>query len=209
VSNAKCVCLLFFSLTLVRGGESAETGYLGGTVSVEELRNPLTGKALKLILAAQNDLQSSQHERGMETLQRALDDPQTLPYAVSMLAVEHLKARQMDAALPELEEAVRLLPGRAENHSNLAFALGLTGQIQRGLLEIRRALQLDPARPKAHLVMGLLLLHAGSTKEALVHLNMAAEDVPSAHLVLADYYGRTGEVEAAEREREQFRAPAK
>ena len=88
---------------------SAQSG--AGVVSVEELRNPLTGKSLRAIVTAQEHLKSGQRERGMQELREAMSDPVAMPYAISMLGVEHLRTGQMDAALSELEQAVRLLPG--------------------------------------------------------------------------------------------------
>ena len=79
----------------------------------------------------------------MQELRDALSDPVAMPYAISMLGVEHLRAGQLDTAIGELEQAIQLLPGRPENHSNLAYAFFLKGQPARGLEEVRKALQLD------------------------------------------------------------------
>ena len=102
---------------------------------------------MRVLLAAREHLQSGQPERGMQELRAALSDPAAKPYAISMLGVEHLRAGQLDTAIDELEQAVHLLP-RPENYSNLAFALYLKGQPERGLVEARKALQLDGGLPK-------------------------------------------------------------
>jgi tetratricopeptide (TPR) repeat protein len=176
-----------------------------GTISVEELRNPLTGKSLRAIAIAQQHLKSGQRERGMQELRQALADPVAMPYAISMLGAEHLKTKQVDAALTELEQAVQLLPGRPENHSNLAYALLLAGHTEAGLQHARTALQLDPSRPKTRLVLGMLLLRQGShDAEAVTHLQIAAEQNPRAHLVLAEHYDRMGQAPEAERERRAY-----
>jgi Flp pilus assembly protein TadD len=175
------------------------------TVSVEELRNPLKGKSLHAILTAQRYLKSGQRERGLQELREAMKDPAAIPYAISMLGVEHLKASQLDTALYELEQAVCLLPGRPENRSNLAYVLYLQGQTTRGLEEARKALQLDPSRPKTRLVMGLLLLQRGSHEtEAIQYLQAAADEIPGAHLVLAKHYKGSRQDREAEQERRAF-----
>ena len=192
--------VLFSSLALTL---SAQSG--GAVVSVEELRNPLAGKSLRAIVAAQEHLKAGQRERGIQELRQAMSDPAAVPLAISMLGVEHLKAGQLDAALSELDQAVHLLPGRPENHSNLAYALCLTGQTERGLQEARKALQLDPGRPKSRLVLGMLLLQQGShDAEAVRHLEVVAREIPSAHLELAKHYDRVGHAPEAERERRAF-----
>jgi predicted Zn-dependent protease len=176
-----------------------------GVISVEELRKPLKGKALRAIISAQEHLKSGQRERGMEELRDAMGDPEAMPYAVSMLGVEHLRTGQIDTGLGELEQAVGLLPGRPENYSNLAYALCLKGQTERGLKEARKALQLDPGRPKTRMVLGMLLLQQGShDAEALKHLQAAAEEIPGAHLLLARHYDKAGQTREAERERSAY-----
>jgi predicted Zn-dependent protease len=190
--------LLFSSFAVISSAQS-------GAISVEELRNPLTGKSLRAIITAQEHLKSGQRERGMQELREAMGDPVAMPYAISMLGVEHLKTGQLDAALGELEQAVRLLPGRPENRSNLAYALWRMGQTERGLQEVRKALQLDGGRPKTRMVLGMLLLQQGfHDAEAVKYLQAAAEEIPGAHLVLARHYDRAGQEPEAEKERRAY-----
>jgi predicted Zn-dependent protease len=194
--------LRFILFSSFAGILSAQSG--GGVVTVEELRNPLTGKSLRAIVTAQEHLKAGQHERGMRELRDALSDPVAMPYAISMLGVEHLKTGQTDAALSELEQGVRLLP-RPENLSNLAYALFLKGQTERGLEEVRKALQLDGGKPKTRMVLGMLLLQQGShDAEAVQQLQAAAQETPGAHLVLAQHYDRVGQAPEAEKERRAY-----
>lgn len=173
-------------------------------VSVEELRHPLTGRSLRTILAAKQHLKSGKHELGMQALREAMTDPMAMPYAISMLGIEHLTAGQVDIALGELEQAVRVLP-RPENHSNLAYTLYLKGETERGLVHARKALQLDGGQPKTRLVLGMLLLQEGAHEtEALQQLQAAAQESPSAHLVLAGHYDRAGQAPKAESERRAY-----
>ncbi len=191
--------ILFSSLAVTL---SAQSG--GGVVTVEELRNPLTGKSLRAIVAAQKDLKSGKRGRGMRELRDALSDPVAMPYAISMLGVEHLKTGQLDAALSELEQGVHLLP-RPENLSNLAYAFYLKGQTERGLEEVRKALQLDGGKPQTRMVLGMLLLQQGShDAEAIQQLQAAAQETPGAHLVLAQHYDRVGQAPEAARERRAY-----
>jgi len=176
-----------------------------GTVSVEELRNPLSGKSLRTILSAQQRLRAGQRIQGLQELRQAMNDPIAMPYAISMLGAEHIRAGEYAVALRELQQAVKLLPGRAENLSNLAYVLYLTGHNEEGVAEARKALQLDPARPKTRLVLGMLLLRQGSHEaEAIAHLQAATQEIPSAHLALAAHYERLGHAPEAERERRAY-----
>jgi Flp pilus assembly protein TadD len=198
-------------IVLVGGvfGGSTEAETLAGTVSVEELLNPLSGKALHMILDAQNDLRSGRQDRGMETLRQALADPVARPYAVSMLGVEHLKAGQLDIAIGELEEGVRLLPAHAEIHADLAFALGAMDDFEHALAEARKAVQLDPAGAKSRFVLGrVLLLRPETADEGAAHLKLVAGEIPAAHQALAAYYKWKGQPEAAEREQAYQAGPS-
>ena len=192
-------CVIFSTLTITLFAQSG-----GDVVSVEEMRNPLTGKSLRMILTAQKHLKSGQHERGMEELRAAMSDPAAMPYAISLLALDHVRAGQLDMAFEELELAVQVLP-RPENHSNLAYVLYLKKQTTRGLEEVRKAIQLDGGVPKTRLVLGMLLLQQGSHETEAIHqLEMALQDSPDAHLILARHYDRAGKVPEAEKERRAY-----
>ena len=198
---------LFLRLVLFSSVVTTLTAqFESGTASVEELRNPLTGRSLHAILTAQKHLKSGQRERGLQELREAMSDPVAMPYAISMLGVEHLKVPgQLDIATGELEQAVRLLPGRPENHSNLAYALYMQHQTERGLKEVRLALQLDGGMPKTRLVFGVLLLQQGAhDAQALEQIQAAAQELPAAHLILATHYDRIGRQPEAEKERRAY-----
>ena len=59
--------VLFSGFAVVLGAQSD-----ADVVSVEEARNPLSGKSLRTILTAQEHLRSEQHERGMQELRGAI-----------------------------------------------------------------------------------------------------------------------------------------
>ena len=181
---------------------AAQSG--GDVVSVEEVRNPLTGKSLRAILTAREDLRSGQHERGMQELRDAMSNPVAMPYAITMLGSEHLKAGQLDIAVEELEQAIHVLP-RPETYSNLAYVFYLKKQTEIGLEQVRKAIQMDGGRPKTRLVLGMLLLQQGShDAEAIQQLQAAAPENPDAHLVLAQHYDRAGKAPEAEKERHAY-----
>jgi Flp pilus assembly protein TadD len=190
-------------LFIVSGSLFAQSG--AGTVSVEELRNPLAGKSLKAILTAQQHLRSGERIQGLQELRLAMNDPIAMPYAISILGAEHIKSGEYDVATSELQQAVKLLPGKPENLSNLAYVLYLTGHNEAGVAEARKALQLDPGRPKTRLVLGLLLLRQGSHEaEAIAHIQAVTQEIPSAHLALAAHYERLGHAPEAEKERRAY-----
>lgn len=161
-------------------------GFASGSVSLAELQNPLRGDARDSIQRGQKLLNQDRIEEGLAVLQQALEDAAARPWAVSMLGVTYLKAGAIHSAILFLEQAVDLVPGRVANQSNLAYALGLTGEYGRATQHALKALQLDPSRAKTRYVLGWLLMKQGEQEEGAYHLRLAAEQLDSAKALLAE-----------------------
>jgi tetratricopeptide (TPR) repeat protein len=179
-----------------------------GTISVAELRHTISRKGVKLLKKAESDLRAGKHDKVIEDLKLALEERSAEPYAHSMLGMEYLVLGKARAALPELTAAVQVLP-IAANHSNLAYALWLTGgDTEECLSQITQAMQLDPMSAQSHYVKGLILLDKHEYDHGtLRELQIASRDVRSAHLALAVYYRAAGQEEAAGQQLEEFLGP--
>jgi tetratricopeptide (TPR) repeat protein len=174
-------------------------------VSADELRHPLSGKALRLIKKASSLIQAGDHVHAIEQLREAVKIPAAAPYAYSLLGQEHLRLGQPEAALPELEEAVRVLPSDVADAADLGLVLLMTGDAPRAEQELRRALQLDPYNLQTKLVLGETILENGShDEEGIEYVCAAAAQFRGAHAVLAAYYAHAGQQDAAEREARSF-----
>lgn len=160
-----------------------------GTISVRELERPLEGKGLALLLKAKDLIAKGDVEHGLEKARAAAQYPAAEPYAIGMLATEHLRQGNTGLAVSELQQATMLLPGKVELHSNLAYALGTLGRNEEALKEARMALKLDPGRAKVRFVLGQILLQMGRKEEAKFHLQKAAMEVAGARKMLAQYFG--------------------
>jgi Flp pilus assembly protein TadD len=156
-----------------------------GTISVHELQRPLEGRGLKLLIKARESFARGEAVRGMEQLRAAAREQSAEPYALGMLATEHIKRGDLDTALVELQSAVALQPGIAANHSNLAYLLGVRQQNEEALVHARKAVQLEPLRCKTRYVIGQILLQMGRKEEAEFHLRRAAEEIPAARALLS------------------------
>jgi thioredoxin-like negative regulator of GroEL len=177
----------------------------GGTVSVGQLQHPLSAKSKKIMLAAQKASEAGDYLKAVGILRSALNDASAEPYARTNIGVAYLKAGQAALAVPELQQAVRLLPDDAVARTNFAFALLLTKHVDAAEVECRRALQLDRNSSKAHWVMGSILLNKGShEEEAVEDLRFASREMPRAKVVLAQFYERSGQKDAAARELREF-----
>lgn len=177
----------------------------GPTVSVEELKHPLSGKGRAMINKAQKYTRSGDYPEAIQELNRALKDPSAAPYAHMILGSVYIKTGRASEAVQELEQATALLPRLPAGHSNLAYALCATGQIERGLREIETALALDPSLTKPHFLKGVILLdRTSSDHEGWENLQFAQKEIPSAHLALALYYVRHGQNFAAQQQLQDF-----
>lgn len=172
-----------------------------GTISAQVLAKPPSKTALKYLQKAEHYSQAGNSVKAIEVLRSAPMDPAGAPYLHSRLGTEYLKSGQFDLAVPELEEAARLLPKEPIHHSNLAYVYKALGQMEQAEREARLALTLDDSSAKAHFLLGSILLERRSTlPEAVTNLRFARAEVPSARFLLAQVYLYTGQRDAAERE---------
>ena len=122
------------------------------------------------------------------------------------LAVKHLEAGQVDAALEELREAIRLAPEYPDAHYNLGSALLARGAVRQAIAAYRRATELDPDYAEAHNNLGVLLESLGDRAGAVEHYTRAIQVQPhqaGAHYNLANALlaeGKPGEALAHYRE---------
>jgi tetratricopeptide (TPR) repeat protein len=112
-------------------------------------------------------------------------------------------------AVAEFEETIRIRPGFAEGHYNLALALGKTGRSPESIEHYDEALRLKPDYQEARYNFGNALMRAGRLTEAIDEyekaLALKADDA-NAHNNLAIALGRTGRrPEAIEHYREALR----
>jgi tetratricopeptide (TPR) repeat protein len=191
-----------FSESYARDPELTQTG---STVSVEELRHPLSGKGRTMIEKAQRYSRSGDYSKAIQELNQALKEPSAEPYAHMILGYVYLKLRRTPEAVQELGQATSLLPRFPAGHSNFGYALCVSGKIERGLEEVDTALVLDPNLLKARFLKGVILLDRDSREhDGWENLQLAQREIPGAHLALALYYARHGQDVVAQQQLQDF-----
>lgn len=183
---------------------SNKPGPATGTVSVRELKHPLTGKAKKLLLEARKASEKGEYLKAVDLLRGTMNDEAAVPFARMNIGVAYIRAGQPVNAIPELQEAVRLMPDDAVARTNLAYALLLANRAGAAEAECRKAIQLDKNSAKTRWVMGSILLAKGAPAEAVEHLRLASREIPKAKVLLAQAYEHNGQKEAAALELRQF-----
>jgi Flp pilus assembly protein TadD len=118
----------------------------------------------------------------------------------SDLAVELMKKRQYEAAVPEWNKALQLSPSESRAHNNLGVALMETGRVDEAIEHYRRALALNPEYAEAYNNLGEALAGKGVLKEAIPQFEKAVQLDPGylvAHTNLGVVLLRTGQTDKA------------
>lgn len=141
---------------------------------------------------------------GIGRLERALADAPEHGEAQYLLGYARMQLGRVAAALPALEEAVRLGPDVPERLNALAQAYEAAGRAPAVIARLyRRALALQPALADVRVNYGRFLEAQGRTAEAIAAYREAAEERPwltAAHFNLGSAYVRNGDMEKGEEE---------
>lgn len=134
-----------------------ETMPPSGTVSVELLRYPLSGKARRMLEKAVRLIDSGDHTTAIQQLEETLAKyPSSAAYTQSMLGVEYMRVDKYSDAAKSLQQAVDLLPHDFVNHSNLGLSLARLGEYEQARQELSRALELDPQNANVRRLLAAL-----------------------------------------------------
>jgi Flp pilus assembly protein TadD len=111
-----------------------------------------------------------------------------------------LLRNDVDEAITQLQEALRIDPGHAGAHSNLGVALARQGHAAQAIDHYEDAIRLDPRQTQAYSNLGNALLSQGRIPEAIAQFQRAltidAADV-QARTNLAGAFVRAGRIDEA------------
>ncbi len=110
---------------------------------------------------------------------------------------------QIDAAIRQFQEAVRLEPDNAEACNSLGIALGQKGQTDAAIRQFEAAVRLRPGFADAHDNLGVALAAKGQTDEAIGQYLESLRLEPNnaeAHNNLGAALGRKGQIDEAIRQ---------
>lgn len=94
------------------------------------------------------------------------------------LAVRYLEVGEIETALRELREAIRLSPEFPDAHYNLGSALQARGAVKDAIAAYRRAIELEPDYAEAHNNLGVLLEMVGDRASGVAHYRRAVQIQP-------------------------------
>ncbi|ALC15481.1 hypothetical protein DSOUD_0693 [Desulfuromonas soudanensis] len=118
-------------------------------------------------------------------------------------------ADKAQAALPPLQQAVKLDPENAEIWHNLGLAHLMVGHYQEALQPLRQAVRLDPELTDAEANLAIALIYTNQPREAVEHLERIRQRFPNrpnvrynlgmAYLLVGNLSAARGELAALER----------
>jgi protein O-mannosyl-transferase len=113
------------------------------------------------------------------------------------------KKGQIDEAIRQYQEVIRLKPDYVEAYNNLGYVLGEKGQIDEAIRQFQETLRLKPDHADAHNNLGAGLVGKGRIDEAIRQLQEAIQlkpDNADAHNNLGLALARQGQTDAAIRQ---------
>ena len=141
-------------------------------------------------------------QREISMLAVALNEKPELGEAQYLLGFARLQLGQAVAAIPALEEAIRLNPEVPERLNTLAQAYEAVGRDPSSIEQLyRRALVIQPAEASIRVNLGRFLEAQGRVDEALAEYQRASRDDPwlaPAHYNLGTAFLRTGQTDEGE-----------
>jgi tetratricopeptide (TPR) repeat protein len=145
-------------------------------------------------------LQERQDE-AREHLSRAISFDPEFVAARNNLAAIYLTEGNGEAAVTQLEEAVKIDPHNPALFTNLTLGYTMTHKLDAAERAARERLTLDRTSARAHLFLGLVLVEKQRfTDEALRCLERAREEFPLAHLLAGRVLIGRGDSEKARAE---------
>jgi Flp pilus assembly protein TadD len=162
---------------------------------------PAAAVAALMVLCVARTRQQVGYWKESETLFRhALEVTENNYIAHNNLGVAFLSKDQIDEAISQCHEAIRLKPNDSLAYNNLGVALLRNGQIDQAISQLQEALRLEPTDAEAHYHLGNALARKGQIDGAISQFQEALRlkpDDAGTHNNLGNALARKGQIEKA------------
>jgi tetratricopeptide (TPR) repeat protein len=195
------------TMTNIVPRRSASAGTDSATVSLQELKHQVPGKAAKEYRNAHKSFLAGDLSQAIEHFKKAIAiDPEFMD-AHNDLAAVYLRRVEPDLALGSLETAIKLDPQSHVVYSNVAIAYLMKSQLGDAEIAARRTVNLDRVGNRSRLILGLVLVMQDKfTDEAAHLLDQAQAEYPQAMLLLGRLIAARGDIDGAKAKLREYLA---
>ena len=157
-----------------------------GLISVRQLQNPPSRKALQAFQAAQKHSAAGQNDKAAAELEKAIRFSPEFALAHTNMAAIRIRLHDYERAVDEATLAMQISSPNVLDLNNRALAQWALARYEDAIRSAEQALRLDANSLTAHFVLGSLLAEDPRTvRQGIPHLERAAEKFPDAARNLA------------------------
>jgi hypothetical protein len=153
----------------------------GDRISLRQLQNPPTKSAVKNFAEAQKKSEAGEYEKAAALLERAVQESPDFAEAHTNLGAQYLRMGSYEKAIEQANRAMEIAGPNSRDLSNRALAAWALGRLDEALGFANEALRLNSRSLTAHFIAGsLMVMKPDGVTEGMRHLEIAAEEIPSA-----------------------------
>jgi tetratricopeptide (TPR) repeat protein len=182
----------------------------GNSISFAQLQHKVPAPALKLFNKGEQAAAKHSLPQARDFYRQAIAlDPEYVDAYIELGATESALG-QYEVAADQYRKAVALAPEHELALPNLCIVLAKMHKFHEAGEVARRALKVTPGSGRVHYILAASLIEDhGDIDEAIEHMQRAASEIPSAHLVASDLLLKKGKRDLAKRQLEEYLLVAK
>ena len=193
----------YLSIRLPTAPKTASSGQ--GTVSIRQLEHTVPADAQKAYSRGQRAVSKGDSQYAMDQFRAALSIDPEFADAYNELGAVQVSLGNLAEAAGQFQKAVELVPDHRLALPNLCIVLASLQRYGAAEPVAVRALRIDPANTKLHFILAIsLIAEQQDPDRALDHLQRAAAEIPSAHMVAAELLLKAGRTAEARNHLEEY-----
>jgi Flp pilus assembly protein TadD len=177
----------------------------GNSISFAQLQHKVPAPALKLFNKGEQAAAKRSLPQACDFYRQAIAlDPEYVDAYIELGATES-ELGQYEIAADQYRKAIELAPDHELALPNLSIVLAKMHKFHEAGEAARRALKVAPGSGRVHYILAASLIEEhGDMDEAIEHMQRAASEIPSAHLVASELLLQKGKRDAAKRQLEEY-----
>jgi tetratricopeptide (TPR) repeat protein len=177
----------------------------GSSIPFAQLQHKIPAPALKLYIKGEQAAAKHNMAQARDYYRQAIAlDPEYVDAYIELGATESAMGQYAEAA-DRYRKAIELAPEHELALPNLSIVLAKMHRFHEAGEVARRALKVAPGSGRVHYILAASLIEEhGDIDEAIEHMQRAASEILSAHLVASELLLQRGRRDAAKRQLEEY-----